>query len=549
MGDLGGPWNELIDEGHFSMIEQIIEAILETGDNRAQMARIVALSQSIPDFSDREVDELLVRILDLVGDGSGEYGGPNTLDSLIQPVISKFVQRETTIKDGEENEDDDQVQEWSESRFENVQAIYERTPVDSDLRNHLLRWLATEGSGRAIEVWTDLVCDDPPGHQLGIVLAFAPLMQPDFRPPARMLSKLANHGTGNSRVAPAIFDLFNYYFRQKRVETHPAIERIDVLTELLGQLVGQLGRIEEGDFPDDFSAGKINQLVSDSVALIVSLCDTFALVDHQPAIGKLHQALKLRHRRVQTEAAATLARLGDDMGKQALIELAAQPVSRFRVLAYAEELGFLNEISLELRGEIALAESQLAIWLAEPEQMGLAPSSIEFLESRELIWPGYEHPIQCYLFQYTFGAGEQAHSNIGICGPMTHAFAADLRHLGHDDIFAMFAGWQTVHEEIFQMSIAQAESAFSNEWRRLTGDLKAMYFEATEMRMVGSFFGDLVLISDATREKETGTAIVDSRTTSWYSHGNPDAAVDWQLAYAIWRGHQLLNSFNESESA
>lgn len=535
------------------MINEISEAILLAQNDPTQLSRLAAISQSIPELASDQVDELLDMLL-----GFGEElqactpttGEPNPheatgkiqIDQLVQPVIHQLVQRETKLIDDESPD-----RHWGATRFQHVQTLYRYAPSESDLRNHLLRWIAVEGSEESLQIWTDLICDDPPEHRLGIVLAFSPLMQRNFNPQPWMLSQLVNHATSHSQIAPAIFDLFNFYYRHEIVDVHPAEERINELTELLGQLSGQLGKIEEGDFPRNFGANQINLLVSDSVALIVALCDTFAQLQHEAAIGKLHQALSLRHRRVQTEAAAALARLDDELGKKTLIELAEQPVARLRVLAYAEELGFKNEISLELQGEIAMAESLLAIWLSEPAQMGLAPSNIQFMESRELNWPSYEHPVHCYLFKYSYGSGEQTHSNIGICGPMTHAFAADIQHLNHDDIYAVFAGWQTVHNEIYQLSLNRAQQAFPNPWRRLVGNLDAEAFDEVVHRTAASFFGDLILIADAKMDGESGTAIVESEKVSWFSLGNLNAPIDWQMAYSIWRGRQLLSSFNENE--
>ena len=449
------------------MINEITEAILLARDDPAQLPRIANLAQSIGGLSNDNVDELLDRLLDF-GDElkqardsqapeEPEYGRLH-FDQLIQPLVDQLVQRE--IKLAQDDKDDPELI-WGPTRYQNIQSLYRLTPAQSDLRNHLLRWLAVEGHEQAMQIWTDLICDDPPEHRLGIVLAFSPLLQPEFELPDGMLSQLINHAIGHSQIAPAVFDLFNYLYRTGAIEEHPAEQRLGELTNLLGLVAGQLGKIEEGDFPPDSSVRQLNQLVSDSVALIVALCDMFAQLEHEAAIPKIHQALYLRHRRVQTEAAAALTKLGDDFGKQALIELADQPVARLRALAYAEELGFKNEISLELQGEIAIAESHLAIWLSEPEQMGLAPSNIKFLESREMYWPSYDHPVQCYLFEYTYGSGEQTHTNIGICGPMTHAFAADIRHLEMDDVYATFAGWQTVHNEIYQISLSRAEQTLS----------------------------------------------------------------------------------------
>lgn len=532
------------------MINEIMEAVLLAQGDAGRLSGINSLAQAIPGLNDNDVDELLDRLLDFsddlqaVGPHVAQPEGKLQIDQVLQPIIHQLVQRENKLL-----AESDDAQPWSAKRLESIRSLYRITPSHSDLRNHLLRWLAVHGSPESLEVWTDLICNDPPEHRLGIVLAFAPLMQPNFVPPPLLLERLVNEATQHSQIAPAVFDLFNFYYRNELVETHPAEVRVEELTELLGQLVGQLGKVEEGNFPPHLNAVDINHLVSDSVALIVALCDTFAQLEYEPAIGKLHQALELRHRRVQTEAAAALTRLGDEAGKQTLILLAEQPVARLRVLAYAEELGFKGEISLELQGEIALAESHLAIWLAEPAQMGLAPSNIEFLESREMYWPSYEHPVQCYLFKYSYGSGQQSHSNIGICGPLTHAFAADIQHLDADEIYAAFAGWQTVHHEIFQISAARAEQTFPNQWRRLISNLDTEGFDATQIRSAGSFFGDLVLVADAQQDGKPGTAIVDSETATWFAHGNPAAPIDWQMAYSIWRGKQLLNSFNESESA
>lgn len=528
------------------MINEITESIHLALSDPSQLSRIASLSQGIPGLSSEDVDLLLERLLEfgdeLQTSPQGHSDGSVKIDQLIQPIIHQLIQRE--IKLIAESDTDDP---WTSSRFQSVQSLYRVAPNQSDLRNHLLRWLAVEGSEEALQIWTDLICDDPPEHRVGIVLAFAPLMQADFEPSPWMLSQLLHHGTSHSQIAPAIFDLFNYYYRHQNVEDHPAVERINELTDLLGLLSGQLGKIEDGKFPEGLGVSEINQLVSDSVALIVALCDTFAQLEHEPAIGKLNQALELRHRRVQTEAAAALARLNDESGKKVLIQLAEQPVARLRVLAYAEELGFKNEISLEFQGEIAMAESHLAIWLAEPAQMGLAPSRLKFMESRELYWPSYEHPVHCYLFEYHYGSGDQMHQNIGISGPLTHAFAADLQHLELDEIYAAFAGWQTIHNEIYHISLHRAQQTFPNEWRRLISNLDAEAFDEHQPVMAASFFGELLLIANATNNGKKGTAIVESNLSSWFSEGNAEAPIDSTMAYTIWRGKQLLANFNDNE--
>ena len=229
------------------MINEITEAILLARDDPAQLPRIASLAQSIAALSNEDVDELLDRLLDF-GDelrhardtgpqDMTEAEGRLHFDQLIQPLVDKLVQRELKLAQDQDNPE----RIWPPTRYQNIQDLYRLTPTQSDLRNHLLRWLAVEGHEQAMQIWADLICDDPPEHRLGIVLAFSPLLQPEFEPPEGMLSQLINHATSHSQIAPAVFDLFNYFYRNGMLEEHPAEQRIDALTELLGLVAGQLG--------------------------------------------------------------------------------------------------------------------------------------------------------------------------------------------------------------------------------------------------------------------------------------------------------------------
>lgn len=573
------------------MIQQLLKIILDDVPEGQASASLTNLLPHVRELTVVEVDQLfdgLANYLDrnaerkrLVAENKAPSedessienqeteAAPNITDQQqvdLQNVIHELVLREQARVAKSAKQPDGERKGWSDKRRLQVEQLYLATDPESDLRNHLLRWIATEGSAQSLQLWTNLLCNSPPQHRLGIVLAFAPVMTRTFEPEPWMLTELLENATSHSQIAPPVFDLLNFYFRHDKVETHPASARVDSLTNLLGSLVGQLAKIESGKFGPGMNAMKMNQQVSDSVALIVALCDAFALLDHKPAVPNLKLAMGLRHRRVQTEAAAALTRMDEEGGKETLVALAQQPVARMRVLAYAEELGFKDEISLELQGEIAVAESHLAIWLSEPNQMGLAPSDIQLEDNRELYWPGYEHPVQCYLFRYSYGTGEQAHSNIGICGPLTHAFAADMQGLSHDDIYAAFAGWQTIHHEIFQTELERARSIDAGKIASLESALKTVLehegdstkdsdddkessdsAQPDEVK-VGNFFGEWVLISAGSRDEVPGTVLVDSQKSSWIATGNPQAPIDWSLAWSIWKGRELLSNFNRQNA-
>ena len=152
------------------MINEITESMHLALSDPSQLSRIASLSQGIPELSSEDVDLLLERLLEFGDELQASLEEPSEgsvkIDQLIQPIIHQLIQRE--IKRIAESDTDDS---WTSSRFQSVQSLYRLAPNYSDLRNHLLRWLAVEGSEEALQIWTDLICDDPPEHRVGIVLA------------------------------------------------------------------------------------------------------------------------------------------------------------------------------------------------------------------------------------------------------------------------------------------------------------------------------------------------------------------------------------------
>ncbi len=432
----------------------------------------------------------------------------------------------------------------SPSDLSDLVALYHLSPADQPLRCQLLAMLAIRGD---IETWVELICQEPPTNAESIPVAFAPLVV-DHGPvvSADQMKCLIETGTSQPTVAAPIYELANRFFREQKIDHHPASDRLPQICQLTGDLIQRLEIIEEGNLPAGSSPESVAHLVQESVALIIAGMDTMGLLEYEPAIAKMSQASELKHRRIQVEAAAGLARLQDPNGKQKLIELAQHPVVRPRVIAYAKELGIDNEISLEHRGTIASAESELALWLSMPEQMGLAPTDMKLVEQRELYWPSYENPVDCFLFEFAYGSGENAFRNVGISGPLTHAFAADLQHLSRGDQFAAFAGWQTVSAEIFNVPIERAERVLGPVVEKLKRRIVETETTEVELKMLASFFGEYVLVADGIRSECGGTQFVSETDGEWIEHGIGSAPLDWQIALDIWKGRRLLASFNPS---
>lgn len=424
-----------------------------------------------------------------------------------------------------------------------VEGLLERMDVSDLSYSKLLRMLARDQHGAALELFARTMVERPPTDERGIDLAFGPLFQRDPKRAVAVFPKLFE-GFGNPIVAAASLDLANFLAREKHVETHPAQFFKDRLALLLGALVGQLAQLEKNKFAGH-RPEEVKTIVNSSIALGVALCDAIALLNYREGVGKLFQALDVSHRRLRAEAAAALTKFGEERGKSELLMLAAEPVTRLRVLKYAEELGILDEIEAEYKTEVARAEAELATWLARPENMGLPPSECELLTQRTLYWPGIEEPVECFLFRYIYDLAGRAFSNIGLVGPMTHAFASSLEGLHLDDVVACFAGWDAEHEEIGDLPIHLLNEGYLPEIARLERKMKDFGLEAIVPETFGNFFGEKVLVAKAMNRGEKVLAVGDSTDVRWFPVPSDAQPLTPQEVYSIYKGQKLLRAFNE----
>ena len=508
------------------MIDSIIQQLRRSIDSQEYGRNLMESSKQLAALNSKETEELFDSLLDFAAQNSKvDWAGP------VMTLLSAVPSRD--------------LSDWLDDvSSDPIIRLYESTPGESVLRSQLLAMLATTGDSDA---WIRLISENPPLNIEGIEIAFAPFTHKgSISLNADQLQQLFDHGADHISVAASIFELANHAFRTDSIHRHPADDRKQQLCELADGLISRLEIIESGKLPEGSTPDSVAQIVQESVSLLIACMDTLALLGYEPAISKLSHAVELKHRRIKVEAAAALARLDDENGKEKLIELAQHPVIRPRVIAYAKELGIDSKISLEHQGPIAEAESSLAMWLAMPEQMSLAPSSIRLIDQRELYWPSYENPVECFLFEFEYGSGENAFRNIGISGPLTHAFTSDLRHLDHSDQFCAFAGWQTISDEIYFIPIERSQAIAANITNQLNRTLENLDADEIEPKTFASFFGDYVLIGTADVESKPATFVISDSETIWIECGNDKAPIDWQLAFDIWKGQKLLSSFNPS---
>ena len=403
----------------------------------------------------------------------------------------------------------------------------------------LLQVLFASGHSTAIHLGVDLLLTKPPVDWADGSLSLAPLMQSKTWQVGDVFPKLLQ-STSPAVLSPAL-DVANYVVRSQSLAEHPASGDLSTLLRMMGGLVNQLGMLEENPAQFGSSVAAIQKILFDSVSLCVSLCDTFGLIGNQDAIGKLTQASKLSHRRIRTEAAFALAKLGDKKGQEQLIELAADFSSRQRAVAYAEELGIDERIDERWTTAAALAESRLANWLAQNEQMGISPSRMELLDQRTLSWPGFEQPQECFLFRFEYDMQDSIFSNVGFSGPMCHSFSQDLADISLDDTYAIFVGWDIDHPDAYEVAPNSLDARIQERMNRLLETLPEQV-ELVETLLCVIFFEHFGVLARVLINDELRIALVAEEDRVTCEPFTTKNQADPMLTYWLWRGRTFFES-------
>lgn len=409
-------------------------------------------------------------------------------------------------------------------------------------RHALLAMLAQSGRPEALEHLVRLLVDDPPVAATDCVLACAALFQKPPEDPSLIFPRLSD-AIERPATAAVVLDLANYWTERGIVSPHPAAPRATALGTLCGAVTQRLQMLVEKPVNGE-SVEVLHRQVDEGVALVASLSTALALIGDEAAIPRLHQVLQLPHRRLRTEAAAALAKLGDDAGIVALLAMAAQPVVRSAALGHLKTLGAWQRIPEQFRSDAARAEGELASWLARPEHYGLAPQAIELVDARRLFWPGFPDEVDSYLFRYQYALPQGHFSNVGIAGPLTFALRADLADLPPADIYAAYAGWHAEHPEIRETSAGNLPHDVLDRWDDLQCRLIAAGYETPELVKVGRFFEDEVFVASASRGGHAGAVVADRARLEWYPAGHTRRPLGPTEAYYIHKGRKLLRSFN-----
>lgn len=424
-----------------------------------------------------------------------------------------------------------------------IEQIVSCLPEETTNRHLLLHLLAMLRTDESLTMLVKMLASAPPSDWMDAAQVLSPLMQNDDWPIESVFPELLRC-LAHPSLAASLLDLSNYLSRSGRVDGHLAADQLETLNQLLGSVATRLGQFEENPraFGDDVPT--VQKRLSEAVALSVSLCDALALIGDESSIGKLNQVLDLRHRRVQCEAAGALAKLGSDEGKERLIELAQEPAARLRAIAYADELGFGDEIDESYRSDSATAEAELALWLTQPHQMGVPPTHVEFIETRRLLWPSFNDPVDVNLVRFEYNLGQNVYSNIGLTGPAVYSMSCDLADMPVDDIFAIYAGWHAEHPEIFVVTADSFNEAQHRAMESFGQHLQHLGYESIQPQLLGFFLDETAGVFVAQREDTQCVVATDGLETIDHptaGRARPLSAAD---LFNLYKGRKMLRTFN-----
>jgi len=300
----------------------------------------------------------------------------------------------------------------------------------------LLQTLLSSKVPSAVRVGVDLIVEQPPKEWSESSQAIGALIQSHHWKLRDVFPRLLD-STVPAVLAPAL-DLANLQVRKYGVQPHPAAERLEPLLSLTGGVTQQLASMEEDPSKFSNTVAGVQRILFDSVSLLVALCDYLGLMGDARAIGKLTQALDLKHRRIKAEAAFALAKLGEERARDLLLEMVTDDASRLRALAYATELGLEDRIDPQWLSSLSKARSELSLWLSQPEQFSIPPHAMELVEQRTMRWPGFDGPQECFLIRFEYQFGDEKFENIGFAGPFTATVSFHLLPLSPDQCWEVY---------------------------------------------------------------------------------------------------------------
>ena len=122
---------------------------------------------------------------------------------------------------------------------------------------------------------------------------------------------------------------------------------------------------------------------------------------------------------------------------------------------------------------------------------------MELIDRRRQPWPGFEAPVDCYLFGYSYRFPRGTLRGVGIVGPVVHALAADLTGMPADDIYAIYAGWHAEHEDIRETDAPRFTPEQARQAAAARQELEDLGYDEVSVVKLGHFFDEMLTVATA----------------------------------------------------
>jgi len=509
-------------------IRSVIPATIQLDEQASPQHTSAQIARWIAETSEEKASNALHIVLSVANETRAE--GSNIASATLVGIIRRLNANQSL--------------ELSQKILTEFQKVYPESVALPGFQSLALRTLIAANTPAGLTLFADLLVSNPAPNARLCVEIFGDLLKLDGTHTEALFPKLLD-GLNNPELAAFILDYANYVFRRGMISPHPAMEKASELISLLSTLAERLGKLQDSKPESDEEATSLGKQVTEAVSLGIPLCDALACIGDVNAIGSLNKTLQVEHRRLRVEAAAALSKLGVEDARQLLAAMAAEPVERLRVLAYAEELDMIDDVDEEFSNIVARAEAEFVTYLAQPAQFGIPPQHVELVDQREQAWPGYEEPRNCYLFQFVYQFEMGEFTNIGIAGPLVRAVQPSLTGFSYDDVYAIFAGWHVDHPDILAIEAERTVGVDQVYLQRMLDSLTSSEkYQEVHPVLLGKLLDQNALVASAQRNEETGWVIVNEDSISWIPLGSPHAPLSAEDTFHLFVGRSLLRSFN-----
>ena len=217
-----------------------------------------------------------------------------------------------------------------------------------------------------------------------------------------------------------------------------------------------------------------------------------------------------------------------------------------RAIHYADELGLGELVEDSYRSDEATAEAEMALWMCQPQQMGVPPTAVEVIDTRRLLWPSFQDPVDVFLVRYEYNFGDRVYSNVGITGPTTFSMSADVANLPLDDIYAIYAGWHAEHPEIFSVASDQFNEAQLRVMEQFQRHLERLGYQETKPALLGFFLEEQAGVFLAHRDATECVVITDGLETIDQPISGRLRPLTPEDLFNLYKGRKMLRTFNSN---